>query len=53
MISIFRFLKCTSGVTAVEYAMIAAAIALTLVVAMPLINASLTTSYTNVSDNLN
>ena len=41
-----------SGVSAIEYAMIAAATGLVLAAVMPLVKASLTTSYTSVSDNL-
>ncbi len=47
-----RFIKNESGVSAIEYAMIAATTALVLAVVMPTVKSSLSTSYTSVSDNL-
>jgi pilus assembly protein Flp/PilA len=47
-----HFLGDESGVTAIEYGLIAAATGLALAAVMPTIKANLSTTYTAVSDNL-
>ena len=45
-----RFFKDESGVTSIEYALIAAATGLTLVALMPAIEAGLTTTFTDIGN---
>jgi Flp pilus assembly pilin Flp len=47
-----KFLADKSGVTAIEYALIAAATGLSLVAIMPLIHSALTAIYTSVSNGM-
>ena len=47
-----KFVRDESGVTAIEYGMIAAATGLALAAVMPTIKSNLTTTFTSVSDNL-
>jgi len=47
-----HFLGDESGVTSIEYGLIAAATGLALAAVMPTIKSNLTTTYTAVSDNL-
>lgn len=47
-----KFLKDESGATAVEYGLIAAALALCLVTIMPLLTAALTTKFAQINTNL-
>jgi pilus assembly protein Flp/PilA len=48
-----KFAKDESGVTAIEYGLIAAATGLALAAVMPVIKTNLTTTFTAVSDNMN
>lgn len=47
-----RFLKDESGATAIEYGLIAALIAVVLVAGMQLVGGGLTTTFTNISNDL-
>lgn len=47
-----RFVKDESGVTAIEYGLIAAAVGLVLVATMPAISTGLTTVFTSISGSL-
>ena len=47
------FLKNEDGATAIEYAMIAAAMAVALVIAMPFITSSITSKFNNVAVKIN
>jgi pilus assembly protein Flp/PilA len=48
-----RFVKDESGATAIEYGLIAAAIGLMLVVAMPLLSSALQTVFSSITGALN
>ena len=52
MRSVRRFLADQSGVTAIEYALIAAATGLSLVAIMPFIHSALISTYTSISNGL-
>jgi len=52
MNKIAKFVKDESGVTAIEYGLIAAATGLALAAVMPTIKANLTSTFTAVSNNL-
>ncbi len=52
MEKIKRFLKGEEGVTAIEYGLIAALIALAIIAAVTTIGGSLNTTFTKVSSNL-
>jgi pilus assembly protein Flp/PilA len=47
-----KFLADEAGVTAIEYALIAAATGLSLVAIMPLINSALRATYTSLSNGM-
>ncbi len=52
MESLKRFLKDEEGVTAVEYGLIAALIALVIIVAVALVGTNLSTAFNNVATHL-
>ena len=47
-----KFLKDESGVTAIEYSLIAAAMCVALIVAMPLISNNIQTAFTNLANHV-
>ena len=49
---LMRFFKDEEGVTAIEYGLIAALIALVIIVAVALVGTSLSTTFKNVGDHL-
>lgn len=53
MNKLVRFVKDESGATAIEYGLIAAAIGLMLVVAMPLLSSALQTVFSSITGALN
>ncbi len=52
MKKLFRFLKEEDGVTAIEYGLIAALIAIAIVVTVTLVGTKLNSTFTSVSNNL-
>jgi pilus assembly protein Flp/PilA len=51
--NVFKMIKDTKAATAIEYGLIAALIAVAAVTAMRTLGGKLTTTFTNVSDNMN
>jgi pilus assembly protein Flp/PilA len=49
---ISRFVKCESGATAIEYALIAAGIAIAIIAAVNAVGSALNTTFTKVKTNL-
>ncbi len=47
-----RFAGCKAGITAIEYAMIAGAVALVLVAVLPGLESALDSQYTTIADSM-